>query len=129
MFIKFSLVNMATTWGCSWSLVELVGSFLMNPPIIVFITFWDSKCGDGDNIFRENKKIEENYVFFYFFFKTRQIFLCIFPSSMELILVKFISFLVYTNNEGAYAWNLPPQVRNCAKNPCFLLQNISLPLL
>jgi len=52
---------MDTTWGCSWSLVELVGSFLMNPPVILFIPLLNTKCRDGNNNFEENRG---NYVFF-----------------------------------------------------------------
>ena len=54
--IQVALVNMAITWGCSWILVELEGSFLMNPPIIVLIPLLNTKCRDGDKNFEKKKE-------------------------------------------------------------------------
>jgi len=54
---------MATTLGCSWSLVEFVGSFLMNPPVIMFIPFLNTQGRDGDKNFEETGK-QRKTVFF-----------------------------------------------------------------
>lgn len=51
--------------------------------------------------------------------KKRQIFYVIRLLLWTQLLLKMISFLAHIDNQGGYAWNLPPQDRNQAKNPMF----------
>lgn len=45
---------MSITWECAWSLVELVGSFLINPYHIAFTSF------EKPNMEVETKNFEKN---------------------------------------------------------------------
>jgi len=50
------MVKMATTSRCSWSLAEFMGSFLMNPHVIVLIPLLNTQGRDGDKNFEETGK-------------------------------------------------------------------------
>ena len=98
----------------------------MNPSVIVLIPLLNTKCRDGDKNFEENKKTKENFVSF---LKQAENFYVIPLLLWTQFLLKMISFLAHIDNQGGYAWNLPPQSRKRAKNSCFLLKSSSLPLL
>lgn len=81
-FIQFSLVKMSTSWGCAWSLVELVGSFLINYPFILSILFFKTKYGGGDKEFWQNQRNKGDCGFL--FLNKQNFFLCIFSSPKDL---------------------------------------------
>lgn len=118
-----------TTWGCAWSLEELVGSFLMKPPVILSILPWKTNYGNGESQknFKRNRETET-----VFFLRNKQQFFYEIPppnTNSSIFSSKTRPLLAYFDIQWRYAKKLPLQPNNCAKNRVFPLQNSLLALL